>query len=343
MRRGGGLYGHFVSSSDEGNRPYRGAEIPPPSNLSHSRSNSNGQGSIPGYTELSKNKGGWSHPTPGVSKHGYSSINTIAANQQSVKQGGQYFSYSSDTSDGLNVKKARTEEEYWDEDEDITTKEDCKTGIDEDLPYQPAPGSPGPAPAKEKEDEGGGGGDSEEEDPLDAFMANLEKDAKNQGVKNAKDELKEKSKFTNSSKTSKQAIAPSSITLKSTKGIRDDIEEADDEESYYKWLEENPNAGRLNVDEDGVEIEYDADGNPIAPLRSKYIDPLPPINHEEIDYKPFKRNFYLEHIDIIGLSPVQVIDLQQKLGIRVAGAVPPKPVSRYDIQYRRLWTFAPRP
>ncbi len=29
-----------------------------------------------------------------------------------------------------------------------------------------------------------------------------------------------------------------------TKGVRDDIEEADDEESYYKWLEENPNAGR---------------------------------------------------------------------------------------------------
>ncbi len=28
------------------------------------------------------------------------------------------------------------------------------------------------------------------------------------------------------------------------KGVRDDIEEADDEESYYKWLEENPNAGR---------------------------------------------------------------------------------------------------
>jgi hypothetical protein len=28
------------------------------------------------------------------------------------------------------------------------------------------------------------------------------------------------------------------------KGVRQDIEEADDEEQYYKWMEENPNAGR---------------------------------------------------------------------------------------------------
>ena len=115
----------------------------------------------------------------------------------------------------------------------------------------------------------------------------------------------------------------------SNKGIRQDIDEADDEESYYKWLEENPNAGKINVDEDGVEIEYDEDGNPIVPMKSKYIDPLPPINHDEITYKPFRRNFYIEHNDITGLSPVQVIDLQQKLGIRVAGAVPPKPVSSF--------------
>jgi len=28
------------------------------------------------------------------------------------------------------------------------------------------------------------------------------------------------------------------------KGVRQDIEDADDEESYYKWIEENPNAGK---------------------------------------------------------------------------------------------------
>ena len=99
------------------------------------------------------------------------------------------------------------------------------------------------------------------------------------------------------------------------KGVRQDIDEADDEESYYKWLEENPNAGR-SVDEDELDIEYDEDGNPIVPMKSKHIDPLESLDHTQIEYRPFEKSFYSEHPDILGLSPIQVIDLQQKLGIR---------------------------
>lgn len=36
--------------------------------------------------------------------------------------------------------------------------------------------------------------------------------------------------------------------------IRDDLEAEDDEESYYRYMEENPNAGLLPVEEDGIEI-----------------------------------------------------------------------------------------
>lgn len=64
---------------------------------------------------------------------------------------------------------------------------------------------------------------------------------------------------------------------------------------------------RKGVDDDDVDIEYDADGNPIAPAKSKYIDPLPPIDHSKIEYKPYEKNFYTEHTDIAGLSPIQVI------------------------------------
>ena len=63
------------------------------------------------------------------------------------------------------------------------------------------------------------------------------------------------------------------------------------------------------ADDDDVDIEYDADGNPIAPAKSKYIDPLPPIDHSKIEYKPFEKNFYNEHPDIAGLSPIQVCKL----------------------------------
>ena len=80
--------------------------------------------------------------------------------------------------------------------------------------------------------------------------------------------------------------------------------------SQNRWLEENPNAGRGGDggldEEEAMGIEYDADGNPIAPIKPKYIDPLPPIDHKAIDYKPFEKNFYNEHTDISSLSNIQV-------------------------------------
>ena len=81
-------------------------------------------------------------------------------------------------------------------------------------------------------------------------------------------------------------------------------------------MEENPNAGTQN-DESDNEIEYDEDGNPIAPKKSKEIDPLPPIDHSSITYPPFEKNFYVPHEDITNLTAQQVAELRQKLGIKV--------------------------
>lgn len=36
--------------------------------------------------------------------------------------------------------------------------------------------------------------------------------------------------------------------------VRNDLEEEDNEESYYRYMEENPNAGLLPVEEDGIEL-----------------------------------------------------------------------------------------
>ncbi len=52
------------------------------------------------------------------------------------------------------------------------------------------------------------------------------------------------------------------------RGIRDDLEQEDDEESYYRYMEENPLAG-VNLDDDELDIEYDADGNAIIPEYKK--------------------------------------------------------------------------
>lgn len=74
---------------------------------------------------------------------------------------------------------------------------------------------------------------------------------------------------------------------------RADIDEEDMEESYYRFLEEKKNHEQ---EEDEI-YEYDEDGNIIWTWK-KVIDPLPPIDHSTIDYKPFHSNFYKEHPDI---------------------------------------------
>ena len=47
--------------------------------------------------------------------------------------------------------------------------------------------------------------------------------------------------------------------------VRDDIEEEDDQESYFNYMK---NAPVLSLDEE-EELEYDSDGNPIVPEKSK--------------------------------------------------------------------------
>ena len=89
----------------------------------------------------------------GLSKHGYSTMNSIADLSLSYSQ------Y------GVSIKRGRTEDEYFNShsDEEADKKED-----DDDGGYQPAPGSPG------------AGDDSEDE--LDAYMKSLEKEAVTKGV-----------------------------------------------------------------------------------------------------------------------------------------------------------------
>lgn len=124
-----------------------------------------------------------------------------------------------------------------------------------------------------------------------------------------------------------QKESTSSASLQA--GIRNDLEEEDVEESYYRYMEENPNAGVTPIDEDHPEVEYDEDGNPIAPDKKRIIDPLPPMDHSEIPYEPFQKDFYNEHPDISALTDKEVHDLMNILDIHVSGNNPLKPVSSF--------------
>ncbi|KAK9885456.1 hypothetical protein WA026_010952 [Henosepilachna vigintioctopunctata] len=165
-----------------------------------------------------------------------------------------------------------------------------------DLAYIPAPGSPTRIEMEKKKKQ------EEDDDPLDAYMAGIEYQIEREA--------------SSSASAQKQSI-------------RNDLEEEDDEESYYRYMEENPNAGLIPVDEDHPDVEYDEDGNPIAPDKKRIIDPLPPIDHSTIEYQPFRKNFYEEHNEIASLTSDRVAELREALGIKVSGNNAPKPVSSF--------------
>lgn len=150
----------------------------------------------------------------------------------------------------------------------------------------------------------------DEEDPLDAFMTGLNEEAA-KAIQAVTDPAEKKA-----------------TEAKKDKSTRQDIDEMDDQESYFKYMEENPTAGLLVPEEDEV-VEYDEEGYPIFVEKSKIIDPLPSIDHSEINYESFSKNFYEEHAEISKMSFFDVVNLRKKLGIKVSGADPPKPVSSF--------------
>lgn len=219
-----------------------------------------------------------SRPTGSKAKSSYTSMDAIS----------QYVippqNYGSKKRSALH-----TDDDYFDDDE----------VAEGNLEYIPAAGSP----ANKQQSE------SDEEDPLDAFMAGLEKA-----------ESKEKQV--------KETLPTSTAPPAQNKGVRADIDDLDDEESYYKYMEDNPMAG-VNEENSGDELEYDEDGNPIAPSKKRFIDPLPPMDHSEVEYKPFEKNFYVLHEEISKLTKVQKDELRHKLGIKVTGAAAPAPVCSF--------------
>ncbi|XP_077316326.1 ATP-dependent RNA helicase DDX42 [Lithobates pipiens] len=195
----------------------------------------------------------------------------------------------------IGSKRANFDEEnaYFDDEEEDSSNMD--------LPYIPAENSPTRQQMLAKKEES-----DSEEDPLEAFMAEVEDQAA-RDLRRLEERDKEK---------------------KNARGIRDDIEEEDDQEAYFRYMAENPTAGLIPEEEED-NLEYDSDGNPMAGTTKRVIDPLPPMDHSEIEYSPFEKNFYEEHEEITALTPQQVVELRHKLNLRVSGAAPPRPASSF--------------
>ncbi|KAI4329807.1 hypothetical protein MLD38_028152 [Melastoma candidum] len=77
-------------------------------------------------------------------------------------------------------------------------------------------------------------------------------------------------------------------------------------------------------------VEYDSDDNPVVTSDRKRIEPILPLDHSEIEYDEFNKDFYEEKKSISGMSEQDVSEYRKSLAIRVSGFDVPRPVKTFD-------------
>ncbi|EEH40864.2 pre-mRNA-processing ATP-dependent RNA helicase prp5 [Paracoccidioides lutzii Pb01] len=87
-------------------------------------------------------------------------------------------------------------------------------------------------------------------------------------------------------------------------------------------------------DEDDVDmnaIDPEADDFLAITSKARKKKDLPPVNHEKMNYEPFRKAFYAEPVDLAGLTEEEVAALRLELdGIKVRGVDVPKPVQKWS-------------
>ncbi|KAJ3359138.1 hypothetical protein GGF32_009585 [Allomyces javanicus] len=171
--------------------------------------------------------------------------------------------------------------------------------------------------------------DDDDDDPLDAFMANVNDQATAERAR---------------AEQAAAAAVAAAATASSSKRHIAEFDDEDDMESYVKFLHEQK---RVRIDEPaaggsggGADADSDDEVYRVAESisrqlaekgqlkiqdESREIDPLKPIDHGTIDYAEFEKDFYEEHEDVAAMTPAQVTELRRKNDIRVWGSDVPRP------------------
>lgn len=135
---------------------------------------------------------------------------------------------------------------------------------------------------------GGGGGEEDEIDPLDAFMEGIHEEMKSAPPPKPKEKVEDRYK-------DDLEDDPMESFLRAKKDLG--LTLASDALHAGYDSDEEVYAAAKAVDA-GL-IDYDSDDNPIV-LDKKKIEPIAPLDHNEIDYEPFNKDFYEESPSISG-------------------------------------------
>ncbi|XP_074316603.1 DEAD-box ATP-dependent RNA helicase 24 [Silene latifolia] len=160
--------------------------------------------------------------------------------------------------------------------------------------------------------------EDEEIDPLDAFMEGIHQEMKAAPAPNPKEKLdkyRDDDDEDDPMETFLRAKKDAALTLASD-ALRAGYDS--DEEVY---------AAAKAVDA-GM-LDYDSDDNPVVVDKRK-IEPIAALDHTDIDYEPFNKDFYDEKPSISGMSEQDVSDYRKSLSIRVSGFDVPRPVKTFE-------------
>ncbi|KAK9845852.1 hypothetical protein WJX81_004205 [Elliptochloris bilobata] len=203
--------------------------------------------------------------------------------------------------------------------------DDCRSFSELVLRAQECEYSTGPAtkadpPAHAAAPNGQGDWAEEEEaDPLDAFMAEINAEVRQDKPAAAKpaaalalDDDDNVADFLEGQQAKRRSAAAAAAM---------DSGYNSDEEVY---------AVARAIDADEEADNQDPGMAAAAAADRKRIDPLPPVDHDSISYEDFAKDFYEEAADVAAMPPAEVAALRRELAVRVSGFDAPKPVTRFE-------------
>lgn len=189
---------------------------------------------------------------------------------------------------------------------------------DQDLDNIEYDGSESPAFVGEKVDVVAG--DVEDEiDPLDAFMEGIQEEIRAPPPPSAGKEKDRDDRFLDQDDDD-----PVESFLRAKKDVGLTLA-ADVLNAGYNSDEEVYAAAKAV---DAGALEYDSDDNPIV-IDKRKIEPIPALDHGDVDYDAFNKDFYEEKASISGMSEVDVTEYRKILAIRVSGFDVPKPIKAF--------------
>lgn len=168
------------------------------------------------------------------------------------------------------------------------------------------------------------GEDDDDEDPLDAFMAQINAELKTNTSEPQQKKLRIE-EYERDAEEEEELVALMKIQEEARRKHKESGDAYDDDEDDSDDNDGESTAKLYLYDSDDEESV-----SALAAKKRKAVEPLAPLDHSQVSYAPFEKNFYYECPAVEKLTDEEVSAIREKHGIRVFGNDPMNPVTSFD-------------